>query len=752
MTTGPMSAYEQVVLDSEDEEMHDSKLVTVYKGLWDKKFFGTVKNSRMKFHKRHLGPTSPSEQAEKGTANTCVHSFGKSVTGDKETSTDAESSDNNNHLHLSTTLSQIPSPEIGDLTQDDALGYVDRYLSVSKVELSPGICHRKASREKSPPLISARGAQNLAKKIQVQTHHEEKRPFEWVDAGRMDRGADIFHKTIVASSNCGVWGQTYTRRKHKSGYPENRGTCSAGDGCEEKLAQGLGTVAENNSSMKELDVQSDAAGKNIDAYSGVGHTEDTCDIGLDTQVAAEAMEALAYLPPPAGRCTRITSSKERKRNNDSVDGGIVRSKKKRTGLTANPFKLVRDAEHIETPLSLLGIATKNSLNCQVQVCPQLSTSSSFSSLNSWHYQKGPRGKRKCPNVRSYPDAPRNWGTQSTIVNGNESDIISMANGRIQGNVEGEDNENEACLPNIHLLSSAKRIGARTISEGRKVSNANATCYKHHKRPIDKNLPKSYLLKELIRLGVSEHATDLIGKKLRQRKDTSYVRVLLSQHLDESIIKQQKKILARMNVSIASGPIEATHFVADKFTRTKNMLETMALGKLVVTHLWLESCGQANCLVDEKNYILRDVKKEKEMGFSMPVSLARARRQPLLTGRSVFITPRVKPDNKVITSLVTAAHGQLVDECQIYTGKNDEMLDNVLIISCEDDFEVCCPFLQRGITVCSSELLLSGIVTQKLELERHQLFAYQVARKSQDTSSRRFGKVYRRRRKLFVDHS
>lgn len=90
-----------------------------------------------------------------------------------------------------------------------------------------------------------------------------------------------------------------------------------------------------------------------------------------------------------------------------------------------------------------------------------------------------------------------------------------------------------------------------------------------------------------------------------------------------------QILARLNVSIASSSMEATHFIVDKFTRTKNMLEAMALGKLVVTHLWLETCGQANCFIDEKNYILRDMKKEKKIGFSMPVSLARARQKPLL---------------------------------------------------------------------------------------------------------------------------
>lgn len=57
--------------------------------------------------------------------------------------------------------------------------------------------------------------------------------------------------------------------------------------------------------------------------------------------------------------------------------------------------------------------------------------------------------------------------------------------------------------------------------------------------------------------------------------------------------------------------DATHFVADRFARTKKMLEAMGLGKQIVTPLWLESCDQVGCIIDEKNYILRDAKKEKQ---------------------------------------------------------------------------------------------------------------------------------------------
>lgn len=88
-------------------------------------------------------------------------------------------------------------------------------------------------------------------------------------------------------------------------------------------------------------------------------------------------------------------------------------------------------------------------------------------------------------------------------------------------------------------------------------------------------------------------------------------------------------MARLGGAVASTMLDATHFVADEFVRTRNMLEAIAFGKPVVTHLWIESCGQASCLIDEKNHILRDAKKEKEFGFCLPVSLAKASQHPLL---------------------------------------------------------------------------------------------------------------------------
>lgn len=48
-------------------------------------------------------------------------------------------------------------------------------------------------------------------------------------------------------------------------------------------------------------------------------------------------------------------------------------------------------------------------------------------------------------------------------------------------------------------------------------------------------------------------------------------------------------------------------------------------------------------------------------------------------------------------------------------------DDLLILSCEEDHAICVPLLDKGAAVYSSELLLNGIVIQKLEYERHRLF-------------------------------
>ncbi|RDX89195.1 PAX-interacting protein 1, partial [Mucuna pruriens] len=252
-----------------------------------------------------------------------------------------------------------------------------------------------------------------------------------------------------------------------------------------------------------------------------------------------------------------------------------------------------------------------------------------------------------------------------------------------------------------------------------------SCNRNRSRSCLLNASRKELRRELQSLSAIRPELLTPSKDSRKRRDMSDVRILYSHHLDEDIIKHQKKILARLGVSVASSIADATHFIADQFVRTRNMLEAIAFGKPVVTHLWIESCGQASCFIDERNNILRDARKEKELGFSMPVSLARAIQHPLLKGRRVLITPNTKPSKEIISNLARAVQGQVVEKVGRSVLKGHKIPDDLLILSCEEDYASCVPFLEKGAMVYSSELLLNGIVTQKLEYQRHRLFADNV---------------------------
>ncbi|XP_072961526.1 uncharacterized protein [Typha angustifolia] len=280
----------------------------------------------------------------------------------------------------------------------------------------------------------------------------------------------------------------------------------------------------------------------------------------------------------------------------------------------------------------------------------------------------------------------------------------------------------------HLAESSniEHVNKENVKD--KVQQSSLTC-PEPLREINRVLPtcrvqvpaKASGSRELLMLERKEEVLNWLIDR-RRKKDMTRVRALFSQHLDQQIIKQQRKILARFGAPVVSSISEATHFIADKFARTRNMLEAIAMGKPVVTCMWLESCRQASYFIDEKCYILRDLVKEKEIGFSMPVSLCQARRYPLLQGRRVLITPKAKPDRELLISLVKAAHGQPLERNSRAAMTAEIAQDNIFIISCEEDYEICLPLLKKGIEAFNSELLLNGIVIQKLEFQRHRLFA------------------------------
>ncbi|KAG2330798.1 hypothetical protein Bca52824_001978 [Brassica carinata] len=372
--------------------------------------------------------------------------------------------------------------------------------------------------------------------------------------------------------------------------------------------------------------------------------EDFVDVGINTQIAAEAMSALLFAP-----CTIEEASESEMRDQVSNLCG-------------------RDNDTIEDSApNKKRNSKKKKNNRQVSNSNHKQESNRSTSFRTTHIKK--RDKRE-PNISARRFSCNN-------------DRGYLPAGCLSPRFVGSFARHDAIHLSILLFSMLK------------IANHN--------------LNRDFLLSIL----------DEFQYGLRRRRNLAHVRVLFSHNLDDETIKQQKKIMGRLGISPAASSAESTHFIAERFCRTRNMLEAIALGKPVVTPLWLESCGQTRCLLDEKNYILKDSKKEKE-GFSMRTSLARAKQHPLLKGLKVCITPNVKPDRGMIAHLVKLTQGQVVEISEIIAAADREIPDDLLILSCEEDGDLCLPFIDQGAEIYTAELLLNGIVIQKLEYARHYL--------------------------------
>ncbi|KAJ6723510.1 PAX TRANSCRIPTION ACTIVATION DOMAIN INTERACTING PROTEIN [Salix koriyanagi] len=848
----------QVIPDSEDEEIHGDQLENAADGVSDVETGIRIKGNGVVG--LQMRQPSPRFQWLKDVAEAFVSDGSAGEDKGAGALINAEDSDEKTDCPRLVTCDQefarlnyVDSEEPGESSQASALGFVDHFLSCSDVNFSPRTELRSTTRKKFPPVLSAKGCQHLAKSIKTKTPICKNKTFGGVDNDQHG-GVDFFSKRMNDAFDSGGFRQRYVPGLQKAGYSDGKGGCRSDNDSEEnyedlhekvtgspqtdsrvaghsvketrRTGQGYEFISENaNASDNKPGEQfcDLVLGHELGICSNERNTPDILDVGFNTQIAAEAMEALFYGPTAdsgAGEAFQdpkdplVDSSKgvrnikvhlkELSYEKDALCNleDITRVPKQskvyaRKGASVSSWKqpshqeLHRDLPEItkrKRSKPLVGELTGRSFiygnessattsrktvdqrkdeeperrnNEECDNCGNLSASVESILPGKQQILQDPFASQdSLPRLGAKPKRTNGGSANPGVRTGDfmEGSIITYRRKRSHsvakpskiltttgrcpkfcfntsegGRINELSQENLASVK-VSTSNSSLKLNVWSYPKGKRTrrglpSHLNIACSQytpftiadgkdHHKKTHNINLPRSSPMKKLIRFGNPKSSPGFRWKDLRKQRDTAHVRVLFSQHLGDDIIRQQKKILARLGISVASSSADATHFVVDRFVRTRNMLEAISLGKPVVTHSWLESCGQASLLIDEKFFILRDAKKEKEIGFSLPVSLARANQQPLLKGQRVFITPNIKPEKEMITSLVNALHGQIMEKSQIFALK---VPDDLLILSCEEDHAICVPLLDKGAAAYSSELLLNGIVIQKLEYERHRLF-------------------------------
>lgn len=409
----------------------------------------------------------------------------------------------------SARLSYCSSQEPGESTQVNALGFVDHFLSVSTANANPsqGICHRKAARVQSPLLSRIKGPQNLAKRIGRKSI-EETGSFEWVDIHNQEAECNLFGECQKETSDFGnCRRQSYATKPQNIAKLGNKdGDCflekyedeemqayaSAGiqfqvDSTASTLPHpkldicsletyGMDNIEIENKSNKESNekLAEEPFGSKDDEEDAL----DQLDIGFSTQIAAEAMEALSYIPDsnktinacsPQNAlenvpCYMIEDKPHLNNSYPQKIGGIVRkskrtlqSKRKFNAKCLNTYEAQYDCQKLESVLINKRKAKRGRLAVQGKLSYRNSpdgSNYSATSSNLLSYtgscqlsQRGPTNGNQVPitgmmhgiwshprrrrtprNLHSHPNESSNQNNTFLAVDGRCSNSILMKNG------------------------------------------------------------------------------------------------------------------------------------------------------------------------------------------------------------------------------------------------------------------------------------------------------------------------------------
>jgi hypothetical protein len=152
-------------------------------------------------------------------------------------------------------------------------------------------------------------------------------------------------------------------------------------------------------------------------------------------------------------------------------------------------------------------------------------------------------------------------------------------------------------------------------------------------------------------------------------------------------------------------------VLEHFKRTVKFLLAINKGATIIQRDWLYKCLEKEEIVDYSDFLLRDDLAEKNFDFRLEESLETARNtKGFLNGYKVWVAEKVEPSIEDLWCLIETAGGLIS-----FTKPNVDEENNIIIVN-PDDKKKYTSLIERGYKVYKPELILSGCLRQRLQLE------------------------------------
>ncbi|XP_068085340.1 mediator of DNA damage checkpoint protein 1-like [Anabrus simplex] len=265
----------------------------------------------------------------------------------------------------------------------------------------------------------------------------------------------------------------------------------------------------------------------------------------------------------------------------------------------------------------------------------------------------------------------------------------------------EDTESESSQ------SEPPRSQSKTTPTKRPVSRSNKRKLSESEvMAFPKRIRGSSRLNESVTSGVEGSPT-----RARGRGNNTY-KVLFT---GVTCTKEDEEFVKKLGGSVVDTPDNCTVLVTDKVRRTYKFLCIMGMGKPVVSLEWLKRSRQSGSFLDPWHYIVKDSESEMKFNFSLHDSLKVASQHQLLTGYSVMVTSSVKPPPQEMKGIITSSGGKILTR-----NPGNNWPEKSFTISCPDDKAQWSKVKKGGRPIVGAEVLLLGVLQQKLDLKTHAL--------------------------------
>ncbi|XP_078045157.1 mutator 2 [Augochlora pura] len=178
-----------------------------------------------------------------------------------------------------------------------------------------------------------------------------------------------------------------------------------------------------------------------------------------------------------------------------------------------------------------------------------------------------------------------------------------------------------------------------------------------------------------------------------------------------------KLLAKLGSSQVEDPTKCTVLVTDKVRRTVKFLCALAQAVPIVSVHWLVQSERAGSFAVLDNYVLKDSAAETKFGFSLSQSLKKAKKQKLLDGYTVVLTPNVTPPLPELKTIINSCGGKPLIR------PPSKWPEKAVIVSAERDIVSAKKFLTKApktVTIQSTEFILTGVLRQEIDFVKYKL--------------------------------